>query len=61
VATRDVDISSTSRRADGDARGSVLSMVITYERYFKFLICYFIFFWKFTNLILQIQTIQENQ
>jgi Plant mobile domain len=30
----------------------VLSMEITYQRYFKFLICYFIFFWKSTNLIL---------
>jgi hypothetical protein len=41
VATRDVDISSTSRRADSDARGRVLSMGIAYQRYFKFLVCYF--------------------
>jgi hypothetical protein len=44
VTTRDVNISSTSRRDDGDAGGPVLSMRIAYQRFFKFIICYFIFY-----------------
>jgi hypothetical protein len=44
VVIRDADISSISRQDDGDVGGRVLSMRISYQKYFKFLIYYFIFY-----------------
>jgi Plant mobile domain len=41
--TKDVDFSSTSRQDESDTGERVLSMGIAYQRYFKFLICYYKF------------------
>jgi hypothetical protein len=59
--TRDIDILSTSRRDDGDIGDRVMYMGIAYQRYFNFLICYFIFvFLKFTNLIFKFEKYRKT-
>jgi hypothetical protein len=69
VAIIDVNISSVSRRDDGDTRGCVLSMWIAYLSYFKFLTSYFIFyfwclliwFWNMKNTEKSITWLTDDQ